>query len=92
GIVRQSAGHIEVESKVGVGTSFRIYLPRTEEVVALSKSNQGLQKAPRGSETILLVEDESIVRKLAHTTLQGCGYQVLEAGGAEEALQLAQEH
>jgi PAS domain S-box-containing protein len=92
GIVKQSGGVIEVESKPGEGTTFHIHLPRSDEVTPIRKSNQGLRKAPRGTETILLVEDEEVVRSLARTTLQNCGYSVLEANGAEEAIRLAHQH
>jgi two-component system cell cycle sensor histidine kinase/response regulator CckA len=92
GIVKHGGGHIEVESQPDRGTTFRIYFPRSEEVVALRKSHSGLHKAPSGQETVLLVEDEELVRILARKTLQKCGYNVVEASRAEEAIRLAEQH
>ena len=85
GIVKHGGGHIEVESQLERGTTFRIYFPRNEAVVPLRKSYPGLHKAPAGQETVLLVEDEEVVRTLTRKTLQKCGYTVLEASGPEES-------
>jgi PAS domain S-box-containing protein len=92
GIVKQSAGTIEVYSEPGVGTSFKIYFPRVEQATSIGKSPSGLGPAPRGTETVLLVEDEDAVRALARFTLQQCGYIVLEASHGEEALRVATKH
>jgi PAS domain S-box-containing protein len=88
GIVRQTGGNVFVESEVGKGTTFSIYLPETiENLEAKSEmvsSNEGL----RGSETILVAEDEPTVRHLIVKLLKAKGYTVIEAGNGEEALKL----
>jgi PAS domain S-box-containing protein len=92
GIVKQSDGTIEVYSEPGMGTSFKIYLPRVEQAAPTAKSWPGLGPAPRGTETLLLVEDDDAVRALARFTLQQCGYTVLEAIDGEEAIRVATNH
>ncbi len=87
GIAEQSGGRIEVESEQERGTIFRISFPRAPQTVAKAAASPG-RKAARGSETILLVEDEDVVRSLVRRILETRGYKVLEAGGADQALSL----
>ena len=92
GFVRQSRGHIHVESESGRGTTFEIYLPRLEAPLAAAPAPD-LAAAPLGgSETILLVEDEAGIRVLTKTFLQQQGYTVLEARDGLEALSLAKDY
>jgi CheY-like chemotaxis protein len=77
---------------VGHGTTFKVYLPRMEQRPRLRKSYQGLAAMPRGSETVLLVEDEDGVRALTRHILQSCGYAVLEARDGAEAVRVAGQH
>ncbi|VTR94811.1 multi-sensor hybrid histidine kinase : Multi-sensor hybrid histidine kinase OS=Chthoniobacter flavus Ellin428 GN=CfE428DRAFT_6228 PE=4 SV=1: Response_reg: GAF_3: PAS_4: PAS_4: GAF_2: PAS_9: PAS_3: HisKA: HATPase_c: Response_reg [Gemmata massiliana] len=92
GIVKQSGGHVGVYSEVGQGTTFKVYLPRTEPGPIAPKSRMLQQLMPKGGETLLLVEDEDGVRALARHVLRGCGYTVLEARDGVEALRLTGEH
>jgi two-component system, cell cycle sensor histidine kinase and response regulator CckA len=92
GIVKQSGGHVEVESAVGQGTSFRVYLPRVEESVPHRPPAATPVELPRGSETVLLAEDEGAVRGFASIILRSCGYRVLEAADGFDALRQAKEH
>lgn len=91
GIVKQSGGHIWVYSELGKGTTFKVYLPQVC-VDAPAESVKEEQRVPTGSETILLIEDEEIVRNLTKRILQEAGYNVLVASGAEEALSLSFEY
>jgi PAS domain S-box-containing protein len=88
GIVTQSGGRIEVASKPGAGTVFHIYLPQAERPVSMRKSKGVLRESLRGTDTILLVEDDDAVRAFAKFTLQGYGYKVLEAANASEAFRI----
>jgi CheY-like chemotaxis protein len=90
GIVKQSGGYIWVYSEVGKGTTFKIYLPRSEEQVVESGPVQIGVEAQQGTETILLVEDEDAVRALVRNVLREKGYRVLEASRGEEALELSE--
>jgi|HubBroStandDraft_6_1064221.scaffolds.fasta_scaffold00054_66 two-component system cell cycle sensor histidine kinase/response regulator CckA len=94
GVVKQIGGWIHVDSKPGQGTAFEIYLPRAEEnkaPVAVAKILD-LAAVPKGTETILLVEDEAGIRELAGDFLQGLGYMVLTAMDGDEALRIAEGH
>lgn len=92
GIVKQSGGHIEVESAPGKGAKFKIYLPQVMEAARPTPKPCDQGRAPRGTETILLVEDEPVVRRMTATVLQRQGYRVLEAGHGVEALEVLEEH
>lgn len=92
GIVRQSHGHILVESEPGLGTTFEIYLPRFEAPSAVMAAPALAAALPRGSETILMVEDEAGIRVLSRAFLEQQGYTVLEAQDGMEALSLAREY
>ena len=90
GIVKQNRGSIWVDSERAIGTTFRIYLPRAEAVLPASEpSEPHAVEQPRGSETVMLVEDEVLVRNLAADALRRHGYQVLSASTGLEALDLA---
>jgi hypothetical protein len=90
GMVKQSGGWISLYSEVGIGSSFRIFLPRTdaEAPQALVVANS----APEGNETVLVVEDQSEVRSFAVAALRRYGYNVLSAESGTEALRIATEH
>jgi two-component system cell cycle sensor histidine kinase/response regulator CckA len=93
GIIKQAGGILEVESVVGEGTSFQIYLPVTEQTVAPDVTAAVLAPSSVcGGETLLLVEDEDDIRELAVLMLEGRGYTVYAAADAEQALLLAEEH
>jgi two-component system, cell cycle sensor histidine kinase and response regulator CckA len=92
GIVKQSGGFIYVYSEPGHGTVFKLYFPVAEARVPAPRSFSGLKPTARGTETILLVEDEDAVRSLVRVALQQAGYTVLEANRGIEAIRLAQEH
>ena len=86
GIVNQSGGHITVYSERGRGTTFRIYLPACSEPARRPRPARVTRSSPGGSETVLLVEDDALVRGIAVRTLREHGYEVLEAASADEAL------
>jgi two-component system cell cycle sensor histidine kinase/response regulator CckA len=87
GIIRQSGGHIDVESKPGVGTKFKIYLPAVQEPVEGPAQSASFEVVG-GSETVLLVEDEEPVRKITTLLLERLGYRVLKAENGQDALRL----
>ena len=91
GIVRQSGGNIWVYSEEGRGTTFKIYFPRVTAEAEEYKRVAQTSDVPMGSETILLVEDADLVRKLARRVLETAGYRVLEAGSAEAAIRLCEK-
>jgi signal transduction histidine kinase/CheY-like chemotaxis protein len=91
GIVEQSGGHIGVYTELQRGTSFKVYFPRTDGVVVRPSSRPDRAPAP-GTGTILLVEDNDAVRRVALRILHECGYTVLEARRPSDARRLALEH
>jgi signal transduction histidine kinase len=93
GIVKQAGGFLDVESTVGVGTTFRIFLPVSDEPLASPEAETpATVTTTAGGETLLLVEDEDEIRELATLMLEGRGYTVLGAANAENALELAKKH
>jgi two-component system, cell cycle sensor histidine kinase and response regulator CckA len=92
GVVKQSGGYIEVLSEPGAGATFTIYLPKVEVAVDPQKLPAELPASMLGTETLLLVEDETSLRKLSRHLLELCGYEVLEAENGTEALKVSQEH
>jgi len=92
GIVEQSGGAIRCQSELGRGTTFQIFLPAVEAPDHAAGPAGGLVKAPKGSEVILVVEDEDAVRKLARRILETSGYVVLEARNGREGLAVCQAH
>jgi two-component system cell cycle sensor histidine kinase/response regulator CckA len=92
GIVQQSRGSVQVHSEIGKGTTFKVYLPRVDAPVVAGRSADPPQATKRGTETILLVEDDDQVRAVALSVLARSGYHVLEARNAGEALLLAESH
>jgi two-component system, cell cycle sensor histidine kinase and response regulator CckA len=90
GIIKQSNGYIDVSSEPGAGTAFDIYLPKVDQAVDASASATP-SATLRGSETVLLVEDDSSLRALAIHMLETCGYSVLEASSASVALEISRQ-
>ncbi|HUL29027.1 MAG TPA: PAS domain S-box protein [Thermodesulfobacteriota bacterium] len=90
GIIQQSGGSIWVYSEPGLGTTFKIYLPAIEGDAEFFRPAAVSTKLLQGSETVLLVEDEEMVRKLACAVLEKYGYRVLEASSGDSALAVAQ--
>ena len=89
GIVQQSGGHIYVHSEAGRGSTFEVYLPRVEAAVSPVHATSWAEPKERGSETLLVVEDESQLRTLICMVLEDAGYTAIEAGGPEQALEIA---
>jgi PAS domain S-box-containing protein len=92
GIVTQSGGHIWVESEPGRGATFKIYLPQVSEVVEMMPQRNESSGLPRGTETVLLVEDDPSVREWTARVLGEQGYVVLETANGDEALRVAQNY
>jgi two-component system cell cycle sensor histidine kinase/response regulator CckA len=92
GIVKQSGGHVWVSSEPGRGTTIKVYLPRIEESIESDRQAQFPAAPLQGQETVLLVEDEDVVRNLARRVLLKRGYTVLEASDGGEALHLCEQH
>jgi two-component system, cell cycle sensor histidine kinase and response regulator CckA len=91
-IVEQSVGHIGVSSEVGKGTTFNIYFPRVEQVLDVIAKPILSGPLPRGTETLMVVEDEPSVRHLARGVLEAQGYEVLSAANGQDALHVAYQH
>jgi PAS domain S-box-containing protein len=91
GIVKQSGGNIWVYSEVSKGTSFKIYLPRVDDAAQVYKRNHDVEAFLYGTETILLAEDDKLVRRLVRAVLEGYGYRVLEAEDGSAALSVSEQ-
>ncbi len=91
GIVKQSEGYIWCYSEVGVGTTFKVYLPRADAEVSPGRPPTEVRLA-QGSETVLLIEDDPLLRDLLHEALEGAGYTVLVADQGAKALETAHEY
>lgn len=90
GLVKQHDGLLHVESEIDKGTAIKIYLPIVERS-AVAESSKTFGLAPLGSETILLAEDDEMVREFSHVLLEQSGYKVLAAGDGEEAVRTIEE-
>jgi signal transduction histidine kinase len=90
-IVQQSRGHIAVQSELGQGTTFKIYFPRVDQPLDVT-GRPRTGSAPRGTETLLVVEDEPTLRQLARSVLELQGYKVLSANNGQDALQTVRDH
>jgi PAS domain S-box-containing protein len=93
GIVKQAGGEVTVESEVGAGTTFRIFLPAVGRATAAGiESSSGVERPRKCTETVLLAEDQGGLRKLVREVLEGAGYTVLQAVDAREALSLLERY
>jgi PAS domain S-box-containing protein len=92
GIVKRSGGHVTVQSEPGAGATFKVYLPRVDQEIERVEPPPVTTPSPRGSETILVVEDAPALRAMIREILEGNGYHVLEASRPEEALAAAKAH
>lgn len=92
GIVKQSEGYIWVYSEAGRGTTFKVLLPRIDKDIERKESEHAVQATSGGFETILLVEDDDLLRKMAQDLLHLIGYNTLVAKNGEEALKLCERH
>jgi two-component system cell cycle sensor histidine kinase/response regulator CckA len=92
GIVTQNGGHVRIRSAPEMGTTVEMYFPRVDKPVDAADSAASVPKSLKGSETVLLVEDQEVVRSLAARILRDQGYSVLEAGDGNQALEVSESH
>jgi CheY-like chemotaxis protein len=91
-IIQQSGGHIEVQSELGQGATFKIYFPRVDSALNVAAKASRNAALPRGTETLLVVEDEPALRHLAQRILEAQGYKVLSAANGHEALHSVRDY
>jgi len=92
GIVKQNGGFVWAYSELGLGTTFKVYLPQVQSLSSEVRATKPAEHSPRGCETLLLVEDEASVRQASRQFLTRSGYNVLEATDGEDALRVSREH
>jgi two-component system cell cycle sensor histidine kinase/response regulator CckA len=92
GIVKQNGGFVWVYSEPGLGTTFKVYLPRVQSLTSEVSITKPVESSPRGCETLLLVEDEASVRQASRQFLTRSGYIVLEATDGEDATRVSREY
>ena len=92
GIVKQSGGSVWVYTEVGIGTTFKIYLPCVDEVLEMVSPSNKVEKAERGSQTILIVEDDAALLQVTLQSLENVGYAILAAQSPAEAIQISESH
>ena len=92
GIVKQSGGSVWVYSELGLGTTFKIYLPCIDQVPEAESLVETTEKVERGSQTILIVEDDEALLQVTHRTLKNAGYAILAARSPEEAIRVSEIH
>jgi two-component system, cell cycle sensor histidine kinase and response regulator CckA len=92
GIVKQSGGSVWVYTEPGIGTTFKIYLPRVQSALEIVSPSDKMVKVDRGSRTILIVEDDVALLQVTHRSLEEVGYAILAARNPEEAIHLSEGH
>jgi len=92
GIVKQSGGYIWVYSEPGQGTTFKIYFPKTSEKARIASGTDKIRRSLRGTETVLLVEEQARLRRVVSVMLKSSGYKVLAVESPEKGLQAVREH
>ncbi|MDO9576776.1 MAG: response regulator [Candidatus Cloacimonadales bacterium] len=94
GIIKQNEGFIDVETEIGLGTTFQVYLPssKEQEIIVSEPESVANIEPQQGEETILLVEDEEAIREFVSSILEESGYKVLEADGGEKGLQISDNY
>jgi two-component system cell cycle sensor histidine kinase/response regulator CckA len=92
GIVQQSGGSVWVQTELGIGTTFQIYIPVAGAAVEVAPASDAVEKVDRGSQTILIVEDDAALLRVTQRSLEDVGYAVLAAASAAEAIQISENH